>query len=337
MTQVRSYVVEPTFVTTGCVGDLLRTMENTLAGEGKLCLTQYLFIERRKPIQDLQILNLLFAQLRRDILRGYLPCTESEALKLAYARIQYDLGDHNEQNRNFQLAEYLPSALIALHSAEEWNQKLNQGHFGMLGTLKEQCQRQFVHCCQSLKHFGCLMVDAEMLELGDWKQVSQSAVKIALHEGGLEIYSQDLNQLYLQFSMTELTRWRRLEPPANAVELTIAGHTSLLSFKASPADCTFLLGHLQGYVSAFIRRSDYATALRAHVPEKEAQNWDLLSFQEGDVIRVISHNPGNGWEFGMVNDQYGNFPVSFVKHTTHTAATSPSGHSAGAITRVVTE
>ena len=72
---------------------------------------------------------------------------------------------------------------------------------------------------------------------------------------------------------------------------------------------------LNGYVNATLNRSPIAIALEDHHPDKsDPENFDLLTFNKGDIIKVLVHNQGNNWLFGEVlGTEKGNFPLELVK------------------------
>jgi hypothetical protein len=315
-------ISEPVFVTGGYTGDLLRIMEHSIPGEAKLCMAQYLFIDRRTPVLEAQNCALLYAQLRRDILRGYLPVTEESATKLGAFCVHYDHGDYVDPPKKFLVSDYLPPKLVNSYSPADWTTKLNQAHAGLLGFSKAQCQRQYTHLCQTLPFYGCLLVEAE-LNFIDWKHVPDPYVAVVIHEDGLEVHNRDFSQRYMNYSYADLARWR-LDGPASAVEFTIAGLTSVVSVKATPTDCMFILRHVHGYVNARLERSGFAVAQADHLPEETAENADLLRFKQGDIIRIISHNPGNGWEFGVIEERLGNYPTAIIKHATNPFGIKPN-------------
>eukprot|EP00012_Vannella_robusta_P010227 CAMPEP_0206203706 /NCGR_PEP_ID=MMETSP0166-20121206/13030_1 /ASSEMBLY_ACC=CAM_ASM_000260 /TAXON_ID=95228 /ORGANISM="Vannella robusta, Strain DIVA3 518/3/11/1/6" /LENGTH=106 /DNA_ID=CAMNT_0053623077 /DNA_START=421 /DNA_END=737 /DNA_ORIENTATION=+ len=101
-------VIERVAQTAGFIADLMRILEGVIQPDAKLCVTQYLFLKRRQPIEDSQLLTLLFGQLRLELLQGSLPCEEEDAIKLGAILLQYFTGDYVE-GKPVNLSEFLPA------------------------------------------------------------------------------------------------------------------------------------------------------------------------------------------------------------------------------------
>ena len=164
------------------------------------------------------------------------------------------------------------------------------------------------------------------MNISEWKQYQgtkasdatkwMGVLNLAVNENGVELYSRDLKEILLQFSISELIKWK-LNPTSTQIEFAIAGYTS--SFKVQPAKplhCLFIIRYLNGYVSALLDIADYAIVFEDYTPADNET--DVLTIKRGDVIFVLEHDPGNGWEYGIVNgEEKGYFSLQHARHSPH--------------------
>ena len=301
-------------VTTGLIGDILRIIEllpnNATA---KLCVMPYLFLNRRSPIETPQFNSMIFHQMKKDFLYGYLPTNPNDTLTLSGILMQYLHGDQCD-SKSVNMSEIVPAPLLNKYTNEEWASKLKTSHFGFFGTSKDDCIRRFVKQCQQCRYYGAYHIDAELANPNDWKDVLDKNIHIAISENGLELLSRNLGSSFYSFPFSEIVRWH-LSASDPIIEITVANRTSTLKIQSSRTNCMLIVRYLHGYVTAILAQSKYATAVVNYHPSPE-EGSDLLRFNKGDVIHIIEHTPGNGWEFGTVDGNLkGNFPLSTVNHS----------------------
>lgn len=273
----------------------------------------FLFINRSEPIKNVQFCSMLFEQLRREYLSEYLPVQASDAVKFGGLILQYLSGDHKEENNSIELSSLIPASLLPLYPSDTWTSKIQSAHLALMGTSKEDCKMQFVSLCQTLKNFGLYHTKAEFINMTDWKDVKNPNVNICVSEDGLSIFDETMESPIYQFDISNIARWH-LSPENTQIEFSLANRTSPIKVKVQKPSGHFIVRHLHGYVTSVLTHSPYATALIDHHPSPE--DTDLLPFDKGDIIHIVEHNPGNGWEFGTVDGVIkGNFPLSAVQHT----------------------
>ena len=283
-----------------------------------IVMRQMYFINRLLPIQRPVLYNNLYHQLYGDFLKGTLICGLDDAIKLSSIHAQFTMSDQRKE-QTYEPAEFIPNKLWKLLSPSEWQSQIQTQHLFHLGTSRDSAARTFVHHCQALSFWGSWICEATVVNSMDWPSLQQEVeLQLLVSEDGIALYSLNLTQMLIRFDFHLLLQWKtKCEgTEGEYMEISIANYEHSLSVRPLNRSCSQLQEMLQGYWRVLLEHSPFAEALEDHRPdEPNSNNWDLLPFRKGDVIRVLSVNEGNGWEFGELNGVFGNYPMKLVNHT----------------------
>lgn len=99
--------------------------------------------------------QLLFLQLRHDVLEGRLPVSANVLMQLAALALQAEFGDQRKQEGGYFLPEhYVPESLLRGGQASKISEDLHKLHKELSGHHYTLAQTQFINIIQDTLHYG---------------------------------------------------------------------------------------------------------------------------------------------------------------------------------------
>lgn len=304
----------------GLICDLLRAVELYFASQPassdfdkKIYMKQLVFIGRKSQVKDAFTNKLLYNQTKVDVHNGVLRCTEAQAIQLAGLQAQIEMGNFDEEKTYF-INSLLPNYIHQTQSDEEyWVKKVNTAHLSWYGMSTEESVKRYVSVVQMIPFFGCFLLPITIANAGPWK-FGDNKYTLCINEEGISFLQN--NTPHKKFFYRNIIRWHLGKENQNEIEILTADNLFPLKLETNqPHEAVTIARLLNGYVIATLNRSPIAIALEDHHPDKsDPENFDLLTFNKGDIIKVLVHNQGNNWLFGEVlGTEKGNFPLELVK------------------------
>lgn len=202
-------------------------IENVKSSENmKFWFQRITYTNRKKPYNSAIEKQMMFFQIRRDILHNRLPLDPSTAVKLLTLIHQYDNGDYNENDviSEPQVHKYIPPSLLqtlvsSFPSSAALISKISEEHLALLHTSREQVIDRFVRLAQQLTFYGCYLYPVELDNAPDCASDLGINIKnhqpdsppfelqIVVSEVGIQFFSSDLSELYQLFPFSRLARW----------------------------------------------------------------------------------------------------------------------------------
>ncbi|XP_071536989.1 uncharacterized protein [Panulirus ornatus] len=99
--------------------------------------------------------QLLYLQLRHDLLEGHLALPSDVLLHLATLALQAEFGDQKEQGVSYFLPEhYVPESLLRGGQSGQVSRTLQQNHAALAGLHHAKAQTRFITTLQDTQHYG---------------------------------------------------------------------------------------------------------------------------------------------------------------------------------------
>ncbi|XP_069175465.1 tyrosine-protein phosphatase non-receptor type 13 isoform X2 [Procambarus clarkii] len=118
---------------------------------------RFIYYVRFNNVDEMESMarQLLYLQLRHDVLEGRLPVPPDALLHLATLALQAEFGDKKEQDVSYFLAEhYVPESLLRGGQVMAVSQQLHQNHAALAGLHYTQAQVRFITSLQDTQHYG---------------------------------------------------------------------------------------------------------------------------------------------------------------------------------------
>jgi hypothetical protein len=129
------------------------------ASQFKIILKRKLFLPPLPDAIDPVAKDLIFWQAAHDVVQSKLPCDVKDAVKLAAYHLQSVWGDCDPakdfvKTLSTDVSKYVPKALIARHSADEWKQRILPAYQELKGIDKQIARDMYVQYVKKWPLYG---------------------------------------------------------------------------------------------------------------------------------------------------------------------------------------
>jgi hypothetical protein len=232
-------------------------------------------------------------------MEGKMIVTLEEATKLTGFQIQAVLGSYEESQKsgkNLNILDGFNPQLLASTSRSDLEKSIISEWKCQNSATKEESMFLYLSHAKKSRWYGTAVFQV-LLQSSDFVLPNEFLVLVNVE--GVHLLDLKTKEPFRTLSYSDLEAWFYT---SQTVSITANIQGKLMISVLKTLQGIEICSIIEEYTIVLYRECKYARAVLQYVPAGEATN--MLSFQKGDVIKVLEKNP-KGWWTGEIDDYVG--------------------------------